>query len=53
VNLPGFMTRNWRLKLASTGVALVSWVGVVYAGNPPETKQISVPVPQSSAAIPA
>lgn len=53
MNLPGFMTRNWRLKLASTGVALVSWVGVVYAGNPPETKTVSVAVPQSPEVIPA
>ena len=53
MKLPGFMTRNWRLKLLSTGVALVSWVGVVYAGNPPETKTVSVPVPQSPSVIPA
>jgi YbbR domain-containing protein len=53
VRLPGFIRRNWRLKLLSTGVALVSWVGVVYAGNPPETKTVSVPVPQAASAIPA
>ena len=53
MTLPGFMTRNWRLKLASTGVALVSWVGVVYAGNPPETRTVSVAVPQSAEVIPA
>lgn len=53
MNLPGFITRNWRLKLLSTGVAIVSWVGVVYAGNPPETKMVNVAVPQSSSVIPA
>ena len=53
MRLPGFIRRNWRLKLLSTAVALVSWVGVVYAGNPPETKTVSVAVPQSPSAIPA
>lgn len=53
MKLPGFLRRNIRLKLLATGVALVSWVGVVYAGNPPETKAVSVPVPQSASAIPA
>jgi YbbR domain-containing protein len=53
MRIPGFIRRNWRLKLLSTGVALVSWVGVVYAGNPPETKTVSVAVPQSPSDIPA
>ena len=53
MKIPGFIRRNWRLKLLSTGVALVSWVGVVYAGNPPETKTVSVAVPQSPSDIPA
>ncbi|MBV8527180.1 MAG: hypothetical protein JOZ75_02585 [Candidatus Dormibacteraeota bacterium] len=53
MKIPGFIRRNWRLKLLATGVALVSWVGVVYAGNPPETKTVSVGVPQSASAIPA
>lgn len=52
MRIPGFLRRNWRLKLLSTLVALVSWVGVVYAGNPPETKAVSVAVPQSPSAIP-
>jgi YbbR domain-containing protein len=51
VNIPGFITRNWKLKVGCSLIALITWVGVVYAGNPPETKLISVPVPQSS--IPA
>lgn len=53
MRIPGFIRRNFRLKLLSTGVALVSWVGVVYAGNPPETKTVSVAVPQSPSDIPA
>jgi YbbR domain-containing protein len=51
VNVPGFITRNWKLKVGCSLIAFITWVGVVYAGNPPETKLISVPVPQSS--IPA
>jgi YbbR domain-containing protein len=51
VNIPGFITRNWKLKVGCSLIALITWVGVVYAGNPPETRLISVPVPQSS--IPA
>ena len=53
MKLPGFIARNFKLKLACTFVATVTWVGVVYAGNPPETKTVSVPVPQSRALIPA
>lgn len=52
MRIPGFIKRNFRLKLLATGIALVSWVGVVYAGNPPQTKTVSVPVPQSPSAIP-
>ena len=53
MRIPGFLRRNLRLKLLATGVAFVSWVGVVYAGNPPETKTVSVAVPQSTSDIPA
>ena len=53
MKIPGFIRRNFRLKLLATGVALVSWVGVVYAGNPPETKTVSVAIPQSPSDIPA
>jgi YbbR domain-containing protein len=48
VNIPGFITRNWKLKVGCFLIATVTWVGVVYAANPPGTKVISVPVPQSS-----
>lgn len=49
MSIPGFIKRNWRLKVVSVLVAFVTWVGVVYAGNPPTTRVLSVPVhnPQS------
>ncbi len=50
---PGFIRRNWRLKVGSVLIALVTWIGVVYAGNPPETRVISLPVPASALTIPA
>src|SRR5579864_5357180 len=53
MKLPGFISRNLRLKLGCTFVAMVTWVGVVYAGNPPETRTVSVSVPQSRAQIPS
>jgi YbbR domain-containing protein len=51
VSIPGFITRNWKLKVGCFLIASVTWVGVVYAGNPPQTKLIAVAVPQST--IPA
>ena len=53
MRIPGFIRRNWKLKVLCFFIAFVTWVGVVYAGNPPETKVVSVPVPQSPANIPA
>jgi YbbR domain-containing protein len=53
VTLPGFIRRNLRLKVGCFLIAFVTWVGVVYAGNPPETKVIQLPVPQSAASIPS
>ena len=53
MRLPGFVRRNWKLKVLCFFIAFVTWVGVVYAGNPPETKVVSVSVPQSSVTIPA
>jgi YbbR domain-containing protein len=52
VRVPGFIRRNWKLKVLCFLIAFVTWVGVVYAGNPPETRLISLPVPQGSANIP-
>jgi len=53
MRLPGFITRNLRLKALATGIALVTWIGVVYAGNPPESRTISVHVPQDPASVPS
>jgi YbbR domain-containing protein len=53
MRVPGLIRRNWRLKVGCFLIAFVTWVGVVYAGNPPETKLISVQVPQSPANIPS
>ncbi|MGD1053655.1 MAG: CdaR family protein [Candidatus Dormibacteria bacterium] len=44
--MPGFVARNWRLKLLALVLAIFSWAGVVLATNPPGTRSISVPVPQ-------
>jgi YbbR domain-containing protein len=51
--LPGFLTRNLRAKALATGIALVTWVGVVYAGNPPESRTVNVHVPQDPASLPS
>ena len=51
--LPGWVTRNWRLKVGCAILAMITWVGVVYAGNPPETRAIAVHVPQDPSSIPA
>lgn len=53
MKVPGFIRRNWKLKVGCCLIAFVTWVGVVYAGNPPETKMLSLAVPQSPANIPA
>jgi YbbR domain-containing protein len=50
--LPGFLTRNLRVKALASGVALVTWVGVVYASNPPESRTVAVQVPQDPASLP-
>jgi YbbR domain-containing protein len=53
MTIPGFIRRNWRLKVVCFLIAFVTWVGVVYAGDPPETKVVQLPVPQSPSSIPA
>ena len=52
MSIPGFIRRNWKLKVGCCVIAFFTWVGVVYAGNPPETKVVSLSVPQSTASIP-
>ena len=44
--MPGFVTRNWKLKLLAVVLAIVAWAGVVFATNPPGTRSVSVAVPQ-------
>lgn len=44
--MPGFVTRNWRLKLLAIVLAIFSWAGVVLATNPPGTRAVSIAVPQ-------
>lgn len=53
MRLPGFLTRNFRLKVACCVLAVITWSGVVYASNPPQTRLVSVHVPQQTSAIPA
>lgn len=53
MRIPGFIRRNWKLKVLCFFIAFVTWVGVVYAGNPPETRLVSLAIPQSSADVPS
>jgi YbbR domain-containing protein len=53
VSIPGFIRRNWKLKVGCCVIAFFTWVGVVYAANPPETKVVALAVPQSPGNIPA
>jgi YbbR domain-containing protein len=48
---PGFLTRNIRLKAVAAVVATITWAGVVYASNPPDTRSVSVKVPQDPNAV--
>jgi YbbR domain-containing protein len=51
VRLPGFATRNLRLKGVAAALAAVMWTGVAYASNPPDTRSVTIKVPQSDAAV--
>jgi len=53
MRIPAVLTRNFRLKLGCALLALITWAGVVYAGNPPETRVITVHVPQAASNVPA
>lgn len=46
---PAFLTRNMRLKSLALVLASVMWAGVAYANNPPDTRNVTVAVPQSPA----
>lgn len=52
MTVPGFIVRNFKLKVGCTIMALITWTGVVYASNPPETRVVNVPVPQAQASFP-
>lgn len=51
MRVPGFATRNIKLKGLAAGLAAVLWAGVAYASNPPDTRTVSVAVPQESASV--
>jgi YbbR domain-containing protein len=51
VRLPGFATRNLRLKAFATVLATVIWAGVVYASNPPDSRTVTINVPQASGQV--
>jgi YbbR domain-containing protein len=51
VRLPGFATRNLRLKGVAGVLAAVMWAGVAYASNPPDTRTVNVSVPQTDAML--
>lgn len=53
MKVPGFLTRNLRLKGIASALSLTTWFGVVYAGNPPETRTVVVHVPQDVQSVPA
>ena len=46
------MNQGWKLKLLAVVLAVISWVAVVYAGNPPGERTVSIQVPQSATDIP-
>ncbi len=51
MTVPGFLTRNLRLKAVAAVLATITWTGVVYASNPPDTRSVTIKVPQDSGAI--
>ncbi|MGH7722724.1 MAG: CdaR family protein [Candidatus Dormibacteria bacterium] len=51
MRLPGFATRNLRLKGLAAALATVLWAGVAYASNPPDTRSVTIKVPQSDAEV--
>jgi YbbR domain-containing protein len=51
MRVPGFATRNVRLKGVAAGLAAVLWAGVAYASNPPDTRSVTIPVPQDTGSV--
>lgn len=52
MRLPGILRNNLRLKALAAGLALVTWAAVVYAANPPESRTVTVHVPQAPQSLP-
>jgi YbbR domain-containing protein len=48
VKVPAFATRNLRLKALAVALAAIMWTGVAYASNPPDTRTVTVKVPQAA-----
>ncbi len=51
MRMPGFATRNLQLKALAAVLATVMWAGVAYASNPPDTRSVTVPVPQDTGSV--
>ncbi len=51
MRLPGVLTRNLRLKTLALALAAILWTGVAYAANPPDTRAVTVRVPQASGEV--
>ena len=49
--MPGFATRNIRLKGTAAVLAAVLWAGVAYASNPPDTRSVTIAVPQDTGSV--
>ena len=51
MRVPGFATRNLRLKGTAAVLAAVLWAGVAYASNPPDTRSVTIAVPQDTVSV--
>jgi YbbR domain-containing protein len=51
MRMPGFANRNLQLKALAAVLATVMWAGVAYASNPPDTRSVTVPVPQDTGSV--
>jgi YbbR domain-containing protein len=48
MRFPAWVTRNLGLKAFATVLATITWASVVYASNPPDTRSVTIKVPQDS-----
>ncbi|MDQ2959722.1 MAG: CdaR family protein [Candidatus Dormibacteraeota bacterium] len=51
MTVPGFLRRNIQLKVMATFLATITWAGVVFASNPPDTRTVTVKVPQDTGTV--